>query len=155
MSGQNRVGENEAMAEFTTRSVVETEDLAARLAQRVAAGWVIGLHGDLGAGKTAFARGFARGLGCPGRVHSPTYALLNEYPGGRLPLAHLDLYRLNSAEDVRSAGLEEYLVAPVGVTLVEWPERWTQTEPRSAGWRTVEFSTLGEASRRITCDWFP
>lgn len=155
MSGHNWAIENRSTAEFTTRSVGETEDLAARLAQQVAAGWVIGLNGDLGAGKTAFVRGFARGLGCPSRVHSPTYALLNEYRGGRLPLAHLDLYRLNSADDVRAAGLEEYLVAPVGVTLVEWPERWTQTELRSADWRTVEFSTLNETSRRITCDWFP
>lgn len=155
MIGHHRTDEGGGTLEFTTRSVGETEDLAARLAQRVEAGWVIGLHGDLGAGKTAFARGFARGLGCPGRVHSPTYGLLNEYPGGRLPLAHLDLYRLNSADEVRTAGLEEYLVTPAGITLVEWPERWTLTEAPIVGWRAVHLWTLDETSRRITCDWQP
>ncbi len=107
-----------------THSVAETEAAGESLARSVQPGWVIGLSGDLGAGKTAFARGFARGLGFTGRVHSPTFALLNEYSGGRLPLFHLDLYRLRSAEDVREAGLEEYLTRPDGVALVEWIERW-------------------------------
>lgn len=138
-----------------TRSVAETEALAARLAQTAQSGWVIGLHGDLGAGKTAFTRGFARGLGCPGRVHSPTFALMNAYPGGRCPLQHLDLYRLNFAADVTAAGLEEYLLQPEGITLVEWAERWINGGAVPPNWRQVHLEVLGENERSLVCDWHP
>lgn len=138
-----------------TRSVTETEALAARLAQASHSGWVIGLHGDLGAGKTAFVRGFARGLGYPGRVHSPTFALLNEYPGGRWPLHHLDLYRLNSAADVFGAGLEEYLLRPVGITLVEWAERWLGGATAPPHWRQVSLRVIHDNEREIVGDWKP
>jgi len=85
-------------------------------------GQVIALSGDLGAGKTQFVRGVARGLGCAGRVHSPTFTLVNEYGGGRLKLFHLDLYRLETAGQILNAGIEEYL-APDGVSVIEWAER--------------------------------
>jgi len=114
-------------------------------------GWVIGLSGDLGAGKTQFVKGFARGLGSTARVHSPTFALLNEYEGGRLRLFHLDLYRLNGRADVRGAGLEDYLIQPAGVTLVEWIERWQpETERGADGVRHIQFEVTGENERRIT-----
>src|SRR5882724_9951572 len=86
-------------------------------------GWVIALSGDLGAGKTQLVKGLARGLGITARVHSPTYTLVNEYSGGRLPLFHLDLYRLETVDQIIAAGLEEYL-QPAGVSVIEWAERW-------------------------------
>lgn len=138
-----------AMPVVVTRSVAETEALGERLAQRAQRGDVFGLHGGLGAGKTAFARGFARGLGCPGRIHSPTFSLVNEYSGGRCPLFHLDLYRLEGAAAVEGAGLAEYLERPAGISLVEWMERWEGTGPQV---RRVAFRILDEASREITHD---
>ena len=125
-----------------------------REAQR---GWVIGLSGDLGAGKTQLVKGLARGLGSTARVHSPTFALLNEYGGGRLPLFHLDLYRLNHREDVTSAGLEEYLSNPEGVSVVEWIERWihevqtpkSQVQGLRIITRMVWLETVAETERRI------
>ncbi len=139
-----------------SHSVAETEAFGEVLGQLAHAGQVIGLAGDLGAGKTALTRGIARGLGCPGRVHSPTFALLNQYEGGRCPLFHLDLYRLNSAEEVREAGLEEYLVRPAGVSVVEWMERWPEGVSDVATgehrWWRVWMSTLDEDSREIRHD---
>jgi tRNA threonylcarbamoyladenosine biosynthesis protein TsaE len=140
-----------------THSVAETEAAGEAFARTVQPGWVIGLSGDLGAGKTAFVRGFARGLGFPGRVHSPTFALLNEYEGGRLRLFHLDLYRLNSAGDVRGAGLEEYLTQPDGVSVVEWIERWageaSATEGTGPGaLRRIYLRSVDENTREIGYD---
>jgi tRNA threonylcarbamoyladenosine biosynthesis protein TsaE len=97
-------------------------------------GLVIGLCGDLGAGKTQLVKGLARGLGIAARVHSPTFALVNIYNDGRLTLFHLDLYRLETREQILAAGLEEYL-KPEGVTVIEWAERWfgevQSPEPRA------------------------
>lgn len=137
-----------------THSVAETEAAGEAFAHGVQPGWVIGLSGDLGAGKTAFVRGFARGLGFTGRVHSPTFALLNEYTGGRLRVFHLDLYRLNSPDDVRGAGLEEYLTQPDGVSVVEWIERWCGDTPAagSGKLRRLYLRSLGETLREIAYD---
>ncbi len=142
---------------FHSNSVAETEAFGESLARVAQAGWVYGLSGDLGAGKTALVRGFARGLGCAGRVHSPTFALLNEYEGGRLRLFHLDLYRLNSPEEIRAAGLEEYVTQPEGVAVVEWIERWcgdaAGTGDGGPGTlRRIHLSTLSETSRQIAYD---
>ncbi|SVB86090.1 uncharacterized protein METZ01_LOCUS238944, partial [marine metagenome] len=87
-------------------------------------GWVVGLIGDLGTGKTQLVKGIAAGLGITDTVTSPTFALLQEYDDGRLPLAHIDLYRLESQLEIVGAGLEHYLTPPDGVTAVEWFERW-------------------------------
>src|SRR3954454_1801758 len=106
------------MATFISHSPEETVALGEKWGRAAQAGWVLGLSGDLGAGKTQLVKGIARGLGTPARVHSPTYALLNEYGGGRLPLIHIDLYRLNGPADVIGAGLEEYLTRSPGVTVV-------------------------------------
>ncbi len=107
---------------FTSHNPQETESLGEQLGRRAERGWLITLSGDLGAGKTQFVRGVARGLGIFGRVHSPTFTLVNEYGGGRLKLFHLDLYRLETPGQILSAGIEDYL-APDGVTVVEWAER--------------------------------
>ena len=143
------------MATHISRSPEETLALGEQWGCAAQRGWVIGLSGDLGAGKTQFVRGFARGLGCTARVHSPTFALLNEYGGGRLRLFHLDLYRLNNADEVAGAGLEEYLLNPDGVAVVEWIERW---EPPVQGPESkvqglvhlVRIETLSETERQFT-----
>jgi tRNA threonylcarbamoyladenosine biosynthesis protein TsaE len=140
------------MATHISRSPEETLALGEQWGRAAQRGWVIGLSGDLGAGKTQFVRGFARGLGCTARVHSPTFALLNEYGGGRLRLFHLDLYRLNNADEVTGAGLEEYLLNPDGVAVVEWIERWQSAEfkVQSSGVRWVRIETLSETERQFT-----
>jgi tRNA threonylcarbamoyladenosine biosynthesis protein TsaE len=158
----------------------ETEALGESWGRIAQPGMVIGLSGELGAGKTQLVKGLARGLGITTRVHSPTFALVNHYSGGRLPLFHLDLYRLDTPEQIAAAGLEEYLQAG-GVTVIEWAERMFEVqsskfkvqssgsasdEPRDHldlspvirystldtrhSLRWVRFETLSENERRIT-----
>ena len=107
--------------EHRSRSVEETEQLGQALAEHLGPGAVVAFTGDLGAGKTAFVRGLARGLGIPDRVTSPTFTIVNEYEGGRLPLFHFDMYRLASSEELFDIGWEDYL-ARGGVCAVEWSE---------------------------------
>ena len=107
--------------EFVSDSVEQTEALGARLAGALGAGAVVAFTGDLGAGKTAFIRGLARGLGVPGRVTSPTFTIVDEHEGGRLPLFHFDLYRVGGADELYDIGWEDYL-ARGGVCAVEWSE---------------------------------
>lgn len=124
----------------------ETRAIAARLAETLARGTVLLLSGDLGAGKTAFVRGLAEGLGLDGReVTSPTFTLVHEYRGGRLPLIHVDLYRLESA-DLDETGLDDDLAAE-GVVAVEWPERLTRAIP---GAITIRIEDAGGDERIIT-----
>ena len=107
--------------EYVSNSPAETEALGAALAGRLNPGAVVAFSGDLGAGKTAFVRGMARGLGIPERVTSPTFTIVNEYEGGRLPLFHFDMYRLSSSDELFDIGWEDYLVRG-GVCAVEWSE---------------------------------
>ena len=107
--------------EYVSNSPAETEDLGAALAERLKPGTVVAFSGDLGAGKTAFVRGMARGLGISERVTSPTFTIVNEYEGGRLPLFHFDMYRLGSSDELFDIGWEDYLVRG-GVCAVEWSE---------------------------------
>ena len=107
--------------EFITHSAAETELLGARLSALLLPGDVIAYRGGLGAGKTAFTRGLARGLGITEAVTSPTYTIVNEYPEGRLPLFHFDMYRLHSADELFDLGWEDYLERN-GVCAVEWSE---------------------------------
>ena len=143
------------MATFISHSPAETESLGERWGQIVKRGLVIGLSGDLGAGKTQLVKGIARGLGVTARVHSPTFTLVNEYPGGRLRMFHLDLYRLETARQVVSAGLEEYL-QPDGLAVIEWAERLeggggTKDDGRL---KMVNIEILGETERRIIYEDF-
>lgn len=107
--------------QYLTKSAAETEALGERLAQTLSPGCVIAYTGDLGAGKTAFTRGLARGLGIQERVTSPTFTIVNEYDGGRLPLFHFDMYRLGSSDELYDIGWEDYLERG-GVCAVEWSE---------------------------------
>lgn len=107
--------------EWITNSEQETEQLGQRLGRVLTAGAVIAYTGDLGAGKTAFTRGLARGLDIPEQVTSPTFTIVNEYEGGRLPLFHFDMYRLGSADELYDIGWEDYL-GRGGVCAVEWSE---------------------------------
>lgn len=135
----------------TSRSEDETRRIAAGLAVTLTPGSVLLLSGDLGAGKTAFARGLAEGLGLdPDDVTSPTFTLVHEYRGGSLPLIHVDLYRLDRAE-LDEIGLDQDLAA-TGVTAVEWAERLTRAVP-GASW--VRIRDLGGDSRSIEIEPVP
>ena len=106
---------------YITNSPAETEALGERLAGQLTPGAVVAYTGDLGAGKTAFTRGLARGLGVTEPVTSPTFTIVNEYESGRLPLFHFDMYRLGSSEELYDIGWEDYL-SRGGVCAVEWSE---------------------------------
>ena len=133
---------------YTTHSPTETEALGAALGRVLTPGTVIAYRGDLGAGKTAFTRGLARGLGYADPVTSPTYTIVNEYLGGRLPLFQFDMYRLRSSEDLWDIGWEDYLDRG-GVCAVEWSEN---VEDALEDALTVTIEKLGEDSRRITIE---
>ena len=136
-----------------SHSPAETEALGEAWGRDARSGLVIALSGDLGAGKTQFVKGVARGLGITTRVHSPTFTLVNEYPGGRLPLFHLDLYRLETPAQIFSAGVAEYL-NPVGVTVIEWAERMTKDELQMTNLRRVNIEIVSESERRIVYEDF-
>lgn len=130
---------------LTSRSEAETRAHAARLAAALAPGAVLLLSGDLGAGKTAFVKGLAEGLGIDAdEVTSPTFTLVHQYRGGRLPLVHVDLYRLDSA-DLDEIGMDPDLAAR-GVVAVEWAERLSRALP---GARTVRIEDEGDDRRKI------
>ena len=134
--------------EYITHSPEETEKIGAALAQKLNAGTVIAYRGDLGAGKTAFTRGLARGLGYRESVTSPTYTIVNEYLGGRLPLFHFAMYRLGSADDLWDIGCEDYLDRG-GVCAVEWSEN---VQEAMEGAISVSIAKLDENTRRITIE---
>jgi tRNA threonylcarbamoyladenosine biosynthesis protein TsaE len=132
--------------EHLTTSEAETAAVARALARQLAPGDVLLLSGDLGAGKTAFVRGVAEGLGIdPDEVSSPTFTIVHEYRGGRLPLFHVDLYRLDKA-GARDVGIEE-LGAGTGVLAIEWPDRLAATLPAT---RRIQIDILDGDMRRIS-----
>ena len=133
---------------YETISPEQTEAVGQALGAALGAGTVIAYEGDLGAGKTAFTRGLARGLGCDERVTSPTYTIVNEYLSGRLPLFHFDMYRLDSSEDLWDIGWEDYLQRG-GVCAVEWSEN---VRDALSGAVTVRIEKLGDNCRRITVE---
>lgn len=134
--------------EFITHSPEETEKIGEALAKSLQPGTILAYRGDLGAGKTAFTRGLARGLGCKETVTSPTYTIVNEYLGGRLPLFHFDMYRLASSDDLWDIGWEDYLDRE-GVCAVEWSENVQDAMEDAV---TVTIEKLGETTRRITIE---
>ncbi len=134
--------------EYITGSPEETEAVGAALGRVLTPGSVVAYRGDLGAGKTAFTRGLARGLGCTDTVTSPTYTIVNEYVSGRIPLFHFDMYRLRSSDDLWDIGWEDYLERG-GVCAVEWSENVADAMENAV---TVNLEKLGENTRRITIE---
>ena len=132
--------------QITTYSADETQALGKKLAESLRPGDVIAYFGDLGAGKTAFTRGIAEGLGVSEQVTSPTYTIVNEYLSGRLPLFHFDMYRLGSSDELFDIGWEDYL-ARGGVCAVEWSENVADALERDTV--RVDIRRGGEESRRV------
>ena len=132
--------------EYITHSPAETEELGCRLGRTLGPGAVVAYFGGLGMGKTAFTRGLARGLGCRGRVTSPTFTIVNEYEGGRLPLFHFDMYWLGSADDLFDIGWEDFLRRG-GVCAVEWSE--TVQEALDADTIYVDIRRGAEDNQRV------
>lgn len=136
-----------------SRSPEETERLGRQWGEQIRTGMCIGLSGDLGSGKTRLTQGVARGLGIESPIVSPTFALVHEYLDGRIPLAHLDLYRLDSREAVARAGLDAYLLEWQGAVVIEWIQHWaSQGEFLGSGRpsRWVDFLYVDERTRRIS-----
>ena len=133
---------------FTSTSPEQTEQLGQALARQLQPGTVIAYLGDLGAGKTAFTRGLAKGLGCREQVTSPTYTIVNEYLSGKMPLFHFDMYRLTCADDLWDIGWEDYLDRG-GVCAVEWSENVSEA---MEGALTVRIEKLDGDTRRITLE---
>ena len=134
--------------EFTTNSPAQTEAVGEALGQVLLPGTVLAYRGDLGAGKTAFTRGLARGLGAAEPVTSPTYTIVNEYLSGRIPLFHFDMYRLKNSDDLCDIGWDDYLERG-GVCAVEWSENVADAM-ENAIFVTIE--KTGEGTRRITVE---
>jgi tRNA threonylcarbamoyladenosine biosynthesis protein TsaE len=140
------------MATYISHNPEETQSLGEQWGREARSGWVIGLTGNLGAGKTQLVKGLARGLGIAGRIQSPTFALINEHREGRLPLYHLDLYRLENRDQIITAGLESYLIRPDGVSVVEWIDRWLEDD--AFAYRKVEIRIVSETEREIIYEDF-
>ena len=135
------------MALIISHSPQETFELGRQFAASLRRGAVLALAGDLGAGKTQFSKGLAAGLGVEAEVTSPTFTLIHEYPGGRLPLFHIDLYRLEEEEEVLGIGLDEYLDGD-GVTVIEWADKFAELMPRGVTW--LRFRVLEGDEREIS-----
>ncbi|MEY2526587.1 MAG: tRNA threonylcarbamoyladenosine biosynthesis protein TsaE [Verrucomicrobiota bacterium] len=135
------------MATFTSNSAAETEDLGRRFARDVTTGSVLALTGELGTGKTQFVRGLALGLESNAPVTSPTFTIIHEYPGGRLPIYHFDFFRLQDRQSAERLGLDEYFFGD-GVSVVEWADKFPGLIPEQARW--ISFETKSETQRAIT-----
>ncbi|MFQ6117763.1 MAG: tRNA (adenosine(37)-N6)-threonylcarbamoyltransferase complex ATPase subunit type 1 TsaE [Candidatus Bipolaricaulia bacterium] len=135
--------------EFISRSPQETIELGERMAQELRPGDCLALVGELGAGKTTLIKGLARGLGIPeDEVISPTFMLIREHRGGRLPLFHVDAYRIAKPEELQEIGLEEYLLSDEGITVIEWADRVREIIP--AGCIEIRIQILSLDERRIS-----
>lgn len=137
------------MEKYITSSPEETEKLGCKLGKKLCGGEVIAYRGGLGMGKTCFTRGLATGLGYTGEVTSPTFALINEYSGGRIPLYHFDMYRISGWEDLYSTGFFDYQEMG-GVIAAEWSENIENALPENT--ITVSFKALGDERREIIID---
>ena len=134
------------MASTISHSPEETFAHGRKLASSLRAGDVLALSGDLATGKTHFMKGVAAGLGVSGEITSPTFTLVHEHRGGRLPLYHLDLYRLETEDEALKVGLDEYLESD-GVTAIEWADKFAALIPPHARW--LRFRVAGENEREI------
>ena len=132
--------------ELTSTSADQTQKLGERLGSLARVGDVLCLEGDLGAGKTCLVQGLGRGLKIPNAIHSPTFILANEHRGGRLPLYHLDLYRMRGAGEAMGIGIDDYLFGD-GVCVIEWAEKIKEALPDERLW--ITFRHVGENERGL------
>jgi tRNA threonylcarbamoyladenosine biosynthesis protein TsaE len=135
------------VATFISNSADETESFGRQFARNVKAGDVLALTGDLGSGKTQFVKGLAAALGVTTPATSPTFTLIHEYPGGRLPVYHFDFFRVEDAQAAERLGLDEYFFGD-GVSVIEWADRFPDLVPENARW--ISFETKSETQRAIT-----
>jgi tRNA threonylcarbamoyladenosine biosynthesis protein TsaE len=135
------------VATFISNSPSETESFGRQFACTVKAGDVVGLIGDLGSGKTQFVKGLAAGLGATTTATSPTFTLIHEYLGGRLPIYHFDFFRIEDRQAAERLGVDEYFFDD-GVSVIEWADRFPDLIPENAGW--ISFATKSETQRAIT-----
>lgn len=135
--------------EITSPSPEETQNIGVQLGELARAGDLFCLEGELGSGKTCFVQGLGRGLGIRDSIHSPTFVLANEHRGGRLPLYHLDVYRVHSADEAIGFGLDDYLAGD-GLLVIEWAEKIREALPEERLW--ISFEHVGENERAISFD---
>ena len=135
------------MATFISNSPAETEEIARRLAAQLVAGSTLALRGELGSGKTLFTQSLVAGLKSDATVTSPTFTIVHEYQGGRLPVYHFDFFRLENLESARRLGLEDYFFGD-GVSVVEWADRFPELIPEQARW--IFFEIKSDYQRIIT-----
>ena len=137
------------MATFISNSPAETEAFGRRLAEGESAGSVLALKGELGSGKTQFVKGVVAGLGSKAPATSPTFTIVHEYAGGRLPVYHFDFFRLHDYQSVARLGLNDYFFGD-GVSVIEWADRFPELIPDHARW--ISFEIKSENARKITSD---
>lgn len=136
------------MATFISNSPAETEAIGRRFAAKdVGVGSILALNGELGSGKTLFTKGLVAGLDSEATVTSPTFTIVHEYPGGRLPVYHFDFFRLEDRQSVARLGLDDYLFGD-GVSVIEWADRFPEFIPEQARW--ILFEVKSEDTRAIT-----
>lgn len=135
------------MATFISNSAAETEAIGRDLARDLVAGSVLALQGELGAGKTHFTKGLVAGLGSSAPVTSPTFTIIHEYAGGRLPVYHFDFFRLESQQAAARLALDEYFFDE-GVSVVEWADRFPDLIPKQTCW--IRFEMKSETQRTIS-----
>jgi tRNA threonylcarbamoyladenosine biosynthesis protein TsaE len=135
------------VATFISNSPVETEAIGRRFAKDVEVGSVLALKGELGSGKTLFTKGLVAGLGSNAAVASPTFTIVHEYPGGRLPVYHFDFFRLEDRQSVTRLGLDDYFFGD-GVSVIEWADRFAELVPAHARW--ILFEIKSENTRAIS-----
>jgi len=135
------------VATFISNSVEETESFGRQFAGNVQSGDVLALTGELGSGKTQFIKGLCAALDCGATVTSPTFTLIHEYSGGRLPIYHFDFFRIQDRKDAERLGLDEYFFGD-GLSVVEWADRFPDLMPKHARW--ISFETKSETCRAIT-----
>ena len=137
---------SELVLDIVSHSAAQTQRFGARLGELAHAGDLICLEGDLGSGKTCFVQGLGRGLGIPAAIHSPTFILANEHRGGRLPLFHLDVYRMSGVEEAIGIGLDDY-ISGEGVCVIEWAEKIRHVLPMD--WMWVAFRHVDTNKRGL------
>jgi tRNA threonylcarbamoyladenosine biosynthesis protein TsaE len=135
------------VASFTLNSPAETKAFGRQFVKNVNAGSVLALTGDLGSGKTQFVKGLVAGLGSSALATSPTFTIIHEYPGGRLPLYHFDFFWLDDRQSVARLGLDDYFFGD-GISVIEWADRFRELIPEQARW--ISFKTISETQRAIT-----